>query len=791
MLIIRSLSPSGAVPEQRPTDFSPVSAYDAIPLQAQIRSRPPADLVAALRAVDRTRIGADLLSAVNALQSSRGVSLRIVQKTSVPGATEIQNQCVLGEDGAPEWHMDLRSLGSLFEEADPERNDRRAMAVFSDLRKIAGLMMDSEILPSTACRWAPGEFRRQMGGVVENPFVPAPGTGARARASSVHGRQYSFTAETVNPADSARRDIHFARLTWLKGTSQARDFEKALKTIAATPVGERLRRKFDTGVVTPTHVRFADASMGTSLLSRLAIASGRSVEWDVGIDNSWYDEIGLDAEALRVMGVFCVLAKLLRIESRSSCQDEDESIQQFRAQFGGPISGAENHLRSWIGQALDGERRVEAARTIRTEWRSPTGHLRLSGMGLRSVPAMLPDVERLDVSVNRLEELPADLPVNLISLNASDNRLTQLRALPDGLLFLDVHGNLLRELPSILPRGLTIIDASNNGLSRLPVLPGSLQEMKVSDNVLTALPGTLPHSLMRLDVTNNRLTSLSGLPSQLRTLHASNNPVIARPDDLPPYLEPVDWGDILYESLMSVIEPFHAEQELAFWPLTRLSFTEEIGRWRGGHESRANWKLIAAENPEGVENFSRFLASLRGNQKSFIAMFGGEVRTIIEMLEKPPRADLRRQCFGIAEDALSSCGDRTLLALNDMTALRLTCAVEAGDFDDRLDELLRLARGMWRLGKLQAVARQTFDAQVKQIERQRRGEYLGDEVFEPDQVEIFLAYQVKLGKLLDLPIAVDGMLFPSLSQVSTQNLDDAKNQIEAAEQKEFLPVNAG
>lgn len=102
-------------------------------------------------------------------------------------------------------------------------------------------------------------------------------------------------------------------------------------------------------------------------------------------------------------------------------------------------------------------------------------------------------------------------------LNVSDNRLTSLPQLPEGLVELDVSGNHLTSLPK-LPVGLTRLDIRNNQLGYLPPLPGALTSLNASNNSLASLP-SIPLGLEFLNLDSNRLTSV---PSRMLYLSSGS-----------------------------------------------------------------------------------------------------------------------------------------------------------------------------------------------------------------------------------------------------------------------------
>lgn len=108
-------------------------------------------------------------------------------------------------------------------------------------------------------------------------------------------------------------------------------------------------------------------------------------------------------------------------------------------------------------------------------------------------------------------------------------------------------------------------------------------------------------------------------------------------------------------------------------------------------------------------------------------------------------------------------------AFNDMKKLRLAADVEDGHYDDRLPELISLGRGMFRLDKLEEIAR-------KKVESLN--------FF--DEVEVYLAYQVKLRDALSLPLDTRDMRHFAVSWVTPEELKNAEKDVKAAEKKDFF-----
>ena len=109
-----------------------------------------------------------------------------------------------------------------------------------------------------------------------------------------------------------------------------------------------------------------------------------------------------------------------------------------------------------------------------------------------------------------------------------------------------------------------------------------------------------------------------------------------------------------------------------------------------------------------------------------------------------------------------------MLTANDMAKARLLFQVERGDYDQRLPELIAIARGMFRLEKLEDIAREKAAS-----------------LMFVDEVEVYLAYQVKLCSSLRLPLVVDDMAYFKVSGVSDKDLLAAEATVKELENREF------
>ncbi|UWU68073.1 NEL-type E3 ubiquitin ligase domain-containing protein [Bradyrhizobium sp. NC92] len=501
----------------------------------------------------------------------------------------------------------------------------------------------------------------------------------------------------------------------------------------------------------------------------------------------------------------------------------------------------------------ENEDRHEAIRRIRAwaEAGYVYARLELTYLGLTTLPAAFPPgLQSLDVSNNELVHLPDALPADLRWLGASDNRLTSLpetfpaglqsleignnqltglpEALPESISTLAIGSCRLTSLPDTLPAGLQDLDVRGNLLTSLPnALPTGLQTLAVGGNRLTSLPETLPPDLQELEADGNRLTSLpNALPAELRLLFARDNNLNNLPDTLPPELQRLHVGVNRLTSLPATLPAELQVLEVRGNRLTSLPETlltqlglgcmvyvednplservrtnlagalnapgyggprvffsmsegttvgsarplsEVVADWMEGEpEVIAVWQNFADE--AGASEYALFLDRLR----STVNYGNPEFRKAVaeDLRQAASRPHIRQQYFQLAFGASETCQDRITLTWNGMQTARLNADVEEGAYDNRLGELVHQARVLFRLSALERIARQK----------------VGSLQF-VDEIEVYLAYQVKLRERLDLQLIAPDMRFFDVSYVTEYDLIAAETQVrneEAAGFSDFL-----
>ncbi|MDJ5250598.1 type III secretion system effector E3 ubiquitin transferase SspH2 [Salmonella enterica] len=429
--------------------------------------------------------------------------------------------------------------------------------------------------------------------------------------------------------------------------------------------------------------------------------------------------------------------------------------------------------------------------------------LTVSGNQLTSLPPLPAGLQVLLVAGNQLTSLPP-LPAGLQMLLVAGNQLTSLPPLPAGLQMLSVAGNQLTSLPP-LPAGLQMLSVAGNQLTSLPPLPAGLQVLLVARNQLTSLPllpaglelltldrnpqlvrlPPLPEGLQTLSVdANPQLTRLPALPSGLQRLYARNNQLTRLPESITGLsseatvnLEGNPLSERTLQALRDITSaPGYSGPRILF-DMAGASAPREA---RALHLAAADWLVPAREGEpapadrwhmfgqeDNAAAFSLFLDRL-SETENFIKDAGFKAQITSWLAQLAEDEALRAKTFAMATEATASCQDRVTLALHQMKNVQLVHDAEKGQYDNNLVVLVATGREMFRLEKLEQIAREKAGTLAL-----------------ADDVEVYLAYQNKLKESLELTSVTAEMRFFGVSGVTVSDLQAAELQVKAAEKSEF------
>ena len=149
------------------------------------------------------------------------------------------------------------------------------------------------------------------------------------------------------------------------------------------------------------------------------------------------------------------------------------------------------------------------------------------------------------------------------------------------------------------------------------------------------------------------------------------------------------------------------------------------------------------------------------------------VHALLSVLGKEQTQDM---ALNLIHDAISTCSDRVILALDDLETLeQLNRAITLAVQHEAPTELINLGKKMMRKELVNGIA-QAHAASHEWV----------------DQVEVALAYQIEIGKHLELPGTGRHMRFRLLAQVSDQDINEALAQLNSKcgekQLNEFLKV---
>ncbi|EBW5297249.1 type III secretion system effector E3 ubiquitin transferase SspH2 [Salmonella enterica] len=409
--------------------------------------------------------------------------------------------------------------------------------------------------------------------------------------------------------------------------------------------------------------------------------------------------------------------------------------------------------------------------------------LTVSGNQLTSLPPLPAGLQVLLVAGNQLTSLPP-LPAGLQMLLVAGNQLTSLPPLPAGLQMLSVAGNQLTSLPP-LPAGLQVLLVARNQLTSLPLLPAGLELLTLDRNPqLVRLP-PLPEGLQTLSVdANPQLTRLPALPSGLQRLYARNNQLTRLPESITGLsseatvnLEGNPLSERTLQALRDITSaPGYSGPRILF-DMAGASAPREA---RALHLAAADWLVPAREGEpapadrwhmfgqeDNAAAFSLFLDRL-SETENFIKDEGFKAQITSWLAQLAEDEALRAKTFAMATEATASCQDRVTLALHQMKNVQLVHDAEKGQYDNNLVVLVATGREMFRLEKLEQIAREKAGTLAL-----------------ADDVEVYLAYQNKLKKALRLTSVTAEMRFFGVSGVTVSDLQAAELQVKAAEKSEF------
>ena len=461
----------------------------------------------------------------------------------------------------------------------------------------------------------------------------------------------------------------------------------------------------------------------------------------------------------------------------------------------------DEHLHTWTEAVSARARntRREVADAFRSAWRLEGQHV-VDGSG--EIIGF-----RMSIVAWSVGELPT-IPAGIDFAHVIELVLVGLRleALPPG---------FLRSFP-----GVRHLDLSNNALSALPDhlsrLPGlrhlNLRRNRIRMTVSQSDELAALSHLRSLDLSDNPLGAislhfdqLSGL-RDLRLFHCGLLRVPAGLEWLG-MLEHADLRNNLLNDLPEVLlnAPESVRRVIAVQGNALSAQTTErlyapavhvhVGggevETRDGHAAwltdqegadaenrRSQWEALQRE--PGSTAFFQLLDELTGSSDYRLVRtdLSRRVWTMIEAINQDTR--MRQELFELAGDS-RTCVDSVASCFGHLEVRQQVLhATHGGDPLTTRDARLLLARRLFRLDRVEALARENFQSRSQPVN--------AEEAQEVDEVEVSLAYRTGLSARLDLIGQPRTMQFHAIAGVTGNDLDRAFRAVQAAEASEELAL---
>ena len=459
----------------------------------------------------------------------------------------------------------------------------------------------------------------------------------------------------------------------------------------------------------------------------------------------------------------------------------DEALHAWVVQgHAGNLSGARQHFadelrRSW---------RLEGRRLVTSSGESAGYRLSLVGMDIRTLPTLPANADFNHISDLILVGLHLDaMPVGFLRcfsgvrwLNLSNNALVdvpaEIRQL-NQLTTLRLSGNRIRMTPTAVEslRGLSRLHTLDLSANPLGVISlefhqlSRLRELNLRRANLQAVPVGLEWCGL-LEMADLRDNQIAVLPEALlnapletrRAVELRNNPV------------PVGMLDRLYapDPVPDVLPP----------PV--VAHTQARETWLATLEASARadrekqWDDLQAQ--PGSNEFFLLLGKLTetSDYRQARQDLSRRVWAVIDAVSD--EQVLRQELFKLASER--GCADLVITCFSTLEVRVLVAqALRGRASGEEQASLLGLARGLFRLDRVEAIARQDIERRVALETDRLRNSGLSEEDaaarVRMDEVEIILAYRIGVARTLDLPGQPRTMQFERIAGVTQQQLHNA------------------
>ena len=181
-------------------------------------------------------------------------------------------------------------------------------------------------------------------------------------------------------------------------------------------------------------------------------------------------------------------------------------------------------------------------------------------------------------------------------------------------------------------------------------------------------------------------------------------------------------------------------------------------------------ELIPLTNVSCEQHLAEWLARIHNDSTT------GIIRQLLphirEMLVEMDRnEEFMQESCNIIQDAMATCGDRMILSIL-YVSLQFKMHLLVNELSRVREIASFLVRGPFVMSELEKIAR----AKIQTLHV-------------VDQLEVYLAYPIKLRDYFDIPIETREMLYYACSALTNKDLDDAKHEVNAKLQDRELLAN--
>ena len=462
-------------------------------------------------------------------------------------------------------------------------------------------------------------------------------------------------------------------------------------------------------------------------------------------------------------------------------------------------------LHEWTEQAGVQEKaaRKECSKIIIQFIRAPSRELDLSEFQLTSLPEVFDhyvfrrNLQHLDLQTNRIVELPVTFTAlqSLETLNLNDN--LELRALPHQLgelthlrelsLEQEVEEDelLMIEFPESLGDlyNLRTLKLSGYQLDQAPVpLVGleHLQSLTINncglitiDNLCLGCTG-----LEFLDVSSNKINEIPDSIrhlSRIAQMNLSDNPfeqIDAAIFDLPPDATVTIERSMLSEDQMDIVTDTTLEEGYegpTFILGSRKEFKERavelLEDIREGLHIEGDFEAPSIMTTEEIASsiycwLKRLTSTVSVSKPEYSSVFRAALDLIDFACENEKFGDV---FLNKLPEAIATCGDRVILSILHLEIEKMLAEIDKEDIPSQVE---CFKKGHYVMSLLEKEAHKKLEQLWK------------DQAEGVDDVEVLLAYPMKLKEALGLPFSVDRMFFFKVSKVTEEDLAGALDHIE-------------